>query len=261
MSTEVEHAEFFAALAMPFDGDSVRHISRGGRQLAYVTARTVANRLDEVCGPASWRVSYRETAKGVVCTIGIRVDGEWIEKSDAGGYAGMVEKNREGEFEIDEENDVKTAYSDSFKRAGSMWGIARYLYNDGVPAFAQFAFTGAVEHYAYPEPPRAPAASNRAPARTVAPARNAAPARSAAPARNSAPAASSNGGGRAYGPPTSGKGLFAWAATNKVVDLVNAIGEREGYGSRMVDWSREQVEFAYAEASLPADDGGEEPPV
>jgi hypothetical protein len=49
-----QHPDLFAALAAAFDPDEVKHRSQGGRQLEYVTARTVMNRLDDVLGPENW---------------------------------------------------------------------------------------------------------------------------------------------------------------------------------------------------------------
>src|SRR6516225_4250953 len=40
-----QHLELFAALAAPFENDEVRNRQQGGRQLQYITARTVMNRL------------------------------------------------------------------------------------------------------------------------------------------------------------------------------------------------------------------------
>lgn len=86
-----------------------------GLALAYLTARHVMDRLDEVCGPEGWQVSYHETPKGrVIGTISIKVGSDWISKSDGAG-----ETDVEGE---------KGAISDALKRAAVPWGIGRYLY-------------------------------------------------------------------------------------------------------------------------------------
>lgn len=88
--------------------------------LAYLDARDVMDRLDAVCGPESWQSRYTETPRGrVLCEIGIRVDGEWVWKSDGAGDTAV-----EGE---------KGGISDALKRAAVQWGIGRYLYRfDGV---------------------------------------------------------------------------------------------------------------------------------
>lgn len=84
--------------------------------LAYIDARDVMDRLDEVCGPESWSDSYVETAKGrVICSIAIKTPDEgWVTKSDGAG-------------DTDVEGD-KGGMSDAFKRAAVKWGIGRYLY-------------------------------------------------------------------------------------------------------------------------------------
>ena len=86
-----------------------------GMALAYIDARDVMDRLDEVCGPANWQTEFSETPKGrVIGRIGIRIDGEWVWKSDGAGDTAV-----EGE---------KGGISDSLKRAAVNWGIGRYLY-------------------------------------------------------------------------------------------------------------------------------------
>lgn len=88
--------------------------------LAYLDARDVMDRLDDVCGPENWQDEYVESAKGrVICRIGIRLyDGtttpNWVWKSDGAGDTAV-----EGE---------KGGISDAFKRAAVKWGIGRYLY-------------------------------------------------------------------------------------------------------------------------------------
>lgn len=91
-----------------------------GQALAYIDARDVMDRLDEVVGPANWSDSYTETAKGrVIAVISINVDGQWVAKSDGAG-------------DTDIEGD-KGGISDSFKRAAVKWGIGRYLYSISTP--------------------------------------------------------------------------------------------------------------------------------
>lgn len=86
-----------------------------GLALAYIDARDVMERLDTVCGPANWACTYTHADKIVICSIGIKVDGEWVYKSNGAG-----ETDVEGE---------KGATSDAFKRAAVLWGIGRYLYD------------------------------------------------------------------------------------------------------------------------------------
>ena len=89
--------------------------------VAYVDARAVMNRLDEVCGPENWRVRYVHEGAGVMCCLAIRVDrpeiGEayWVEKWD-GAEETLIEK-------------FKGGISGALKRAANVWGIGRYLYS------------------------------------------------------------------------------------------------------------------------------------
>ena len=87
-----------------------------GLALAYVSARAIQSRLDEVLGMENWKVSYREIQGGFLCTLSIRINDEWIEKEDGASVT---------EFES-----IKGGISNSFKRvASSGFGIGRYLYN------------------------------------------------------------------------------------------------------------------------------------
>lgn len=86
-----------------------------GIALAYIDARDVMGRLDEVFGMDGWSDSYTETPSGrLVCTLSVLIDGKWINKSDGAGDTQV-----EGE---------KGAISDAFKRAAVKFGIGRYLY-------------------------------------------------------------------------------------------------------------------------------------
>lgn len=89
-----------------------------GMALAYLDSRDVQDRLDLVCGPHGWQDDYPHAAAKTVCRIGVKVDDEWIWKSDGAG---------DTDFEAE-----KGALSDAFKRAAVKWGIGRYLY--GLPS-------------------------------------------------------------------------------------------------------------------------------
>jgi hypothetical protein len=98
--------------------------------LAYIDARDVQDRLDDVCGPF-WQVRHHYCGgEKLACDIGIKVgdregfliahiDGEWIWRGDGAG-ASDVEAE-------------KGAFSDAFKRAAVRWGIGRYLYDVDAP--------------------------------------------------------------------------------------------------------------------------------
>lgn len=118
--------DFFEQLAKPFPLDAISWrvgATNGdkskGMALAYIDARDLMERLDEVCGPAGWQDRYPHANGKTVCEIGIKVDGEWIWKADGAG-----DTDHEAE---------KGALSDAFKRAGVRWGVGRYLYTIDSP--------------------------------------------------------------------------------------------------------------------------------
>lgn len=123
--------DIFQALAAPFAEEEVK-TRKGdrGRTLSYVTARTVMNRLDEVLGAENWHDSYHASPvanrQGVLCQLAIRLpDGQEVTKQGIGGVTTMH----------DPSDTDKTGESDALKRAAVKFGVGRYLYQDGVPAF------------------------------------------------------------------------------------------------------------------------------
>jgi hypothetical protein len=221
----------FVALAGPFSNEETRRMSKGGRDFCYVTARTVQNRFDDILGPENWRVSYREVDRGIVCTIGIRLpSGEWLDKDDAGGFAGMIEKTKGGQYETDDENDVKTGYSDAFKRTAVVWGVGRYLYRDGVPYYVAEAWND----------PEFSRIEDRTPQQRQE-------GRSQAQGRR-------DGNGSDQGAPRNGRSLFAWAKDQEekhgieLVKLMNTWASKMGYPERIVDFDQTQVAAAYKAA-------------
>lgn len=114
-------------LSLPFPRASVhwrvqgKPYERDGRfsamALAYLDARDVMDRLDDVCGQDRWQSQFDETPKGrIICRLSIDTtgNGDWVTKSDGAGDTDV-----EGE---------KGALSDALKRAAVSWGIGRYLY-------------------------------------------------------------------------------------------------------------------------------------
>ena len=116
--------EVAEALLAPFPAEMVGWKAQattkdGSRAMAvaYIDARCVMDRLDEVVGPENWSDSYTvlgdqtgSFGKEVVVECRLTVLG--VTKCDVGV----------GE-------DGKSAYSDAFKRAGVRMGIGRYLYS------------------------------------------------------------------------------------------------------------------------------------
>jgi hypothetical protein len=87
----------------------------GATCVAYVDARDVQDLLDDVCGAENWQVRYEDHKGNLFAGIGIKISEDWVWKYDCG-----TESNVEKE---------KGEASDSFKRAGVMWGIGRFLYS------------------------------------------------------------------------------------------------------------------------------------
>lgn len=118
--------EIFSALKAPFDPSlvswrvgSMNKEKTKGMALAYIDARDVMERLDEVVGPENWQCRYPHANGKTVCAIGIKINAEWIWKEDGAG-----------DSDIEAE---KGALSDAFKRAAVRWGIGRYLYDIASP--------------------------------------------------------------------------------------------------------------------------------
>ena len=93
-----------------------------GMALAYIDARDVMKRLDDVCG-YGWQCDYVPMPNGTCCCrIGIRVGGEWIWRSN--GSINLTDFDKAEAKEMAE----KGSYSDAFKRAAVLWGVGQYLY-------------------------------------------------------------------------------------------------------------------------------------
>ncbi len=102
-----------------------------GMALAYIDARDVQDRLNEVCGH-EWQVKHHYCGgQMLACEIGIKIDGEWLWRGDGAGAIEPAEESKR----LEEEQDMarKAAFSDSFKRAAVRWGIGRYLYDIDSP--------------------------------------------------------------------------------------------------------------------------------
>lgn len=108
--------EPFSKEELEFRVGAVNKDKMEGLALAYVQARAIQNRLDELFGVDGWSVSYKEIAAGFICSFSIKINDKWITKEDGAGIT---------EFES-----IKGGISSVFKRvASSGFGIGRYLYN------------------------------------------------------------------------------------------------------------------------------------
>ncbi len=228
-----EFPDLFAALAAPFDSREVKLLTVKGRSMQYVTARTIMNRLDDVVGCECWWDEYEPHENSVLCklTIGLP-DGRVLTKQDAGGYAGMA----------DQGDDEKSGYSDAFKRAAVKFGIGRYLYRDGVPAFVR-------ERCQVPEPNpdhSSPDIDRDRDRQRVN--------EDFRPSNGHAEQPQQQGGNRNYdGPPRSGKALFAAVKgleQKHEIDLLkylNSYAKLQEFPGRMVDFDADQVATVWEE--------------
>ena len=123
MNTDIDWETIGAQLAAPFNPDEVewRLSGKAGANVrtslvAYVDARTIQDRLDEVVGVGGWSFDWTpvvveggevKAAKGTLTILG-------VSKSDIG-----TASNWEAS---------KGAVSDCLKRAAVQFGLGRYLY-------------------------------------------------------------------------------------------------------------------------------------
>lgn len=116
-----ERGKMIEMLSADFPLESIRwraQMVNNGKALAlaYLDSRDVQDRLDVACGVDGWKDSYHDVGGGrTSCTIEVKINGEWIGKSDG---AGVTQVEAE-----------KGLFSDCFKRAAVKWGIGRYLYD------------------------------------------------------------------------------------------------------------------------------------
>lgn len=218
-----EYPDLFAALAAPFEKHEEKdRPAPGGRKLTYITARTAMNRLDAVLGPENWWDEYVPGDQSVMCRLSILLpNGRTVTKMDAGGYAGMA----------DQGDDDKSGFSDAFKRAAAKFGVARYLYKDGVPNYGQ----GVASSDNHAPAPRDNAPSARREERNDRPAQD-------RPAQGDVPHQ-----------PRSLKGLFPWIKEVEeklemvIVPKMNAWSKVNKFPKSMSDWSDQErqacVEF------------------
>src|SRR5438270_10522969 len=146
-------------LAAPFDMTEVKFkpaVVSGSRAMAiaYVDARAIQDRLDDVLGVAGWQDEYECLPDGgVVCRLRLHLGDQWITKMDVGSPSEQP----------DEGDRRKAAFSDALKRAAVKFGIGRYLYRlpvqwvDFDPKKRQFTATPTLPPEALPRPAEKPA--------------------------------------------------------------------------------------------------------
>jgi hypothetical protein len=150
-----EVKDITAALAVPFDPKEVKfkpQMVKNNRALAlaYVDARVIQDRLDEVLGVEGWQDEYQLLPDGsVVCKLRVKLGDEWVTKMDVGSPSEQPDGG----------DRLKAAFSDSLKRAAVKFGIGRYLYRlqsqwvDYDPMKKQFSQTPQLPAFALPHRP------------------------------------------------------------------------------------------------------------
>lgn len=154
-----------------------------GQALPYLDGRAVQNRLDEALGPENWQVEYKSSplSNGLICRLGIRVDGQWVFKEDGAQLDAVRSGGRDDTAgsRNSREMAVKGAYTDAFKRVAVMWGIGRYLYSYAAP---WVAVEPGSHGYVLSKIPELPAQMRPAGEPSAVPTENAQPAQAPTPA-------------------------------------------------------------------------------
>lgn len=118
-------SDVYQQLTAPFEPGEVKHKPArggGGKQLAYIEAPAVMNRLDQVVGPHNWsvRTDVIDADTGAV-KVSLTVLG--ITRENYGDPNNAKANVGPQVF--------KEAFSDGLKRAAMLFGIGRYLWEDG----------------------------------------------------------------------------------------------------------------------------------
>ncbi len=113
-----------SALAEPFEPREVKFKPQSVKNnrclaMAYIDARLIQDRLDDVLGVENWTDSYTILNDGsVMCRLRLKLGDRWITKTDVGSPSEQPDGG----------DRLKAAFSDALKRAAVKFGIGRYLY-------------------------------------------------------------------------------------------------------------------------------------
>lgn len=113
-----------AALAEPFEPREVKFKPQSVKNnrclaMAYIDARLIQDRLDDVLGVENWTDAYTILNDGsVMCRLRLKLGDRWITKTDVGSPSEQPDGG----------DRLKAAFSDALKRAAVKFGIGRYLY-------------------------------------------------------------------------------------------------------------------------------------
>src|SRR5436305_2361356 len=151
--TTVDVKTITKALAEPFSQSEVKFKPQMVKNnkalaLAYIDARVIQDRLDDVLGVEGWSDEYELLPDGsAVCRLRCKLGGEWLTKMDVGSPSEQPDAG----------DRVKAAFSDALKRAAVKFGIGRYLYRlpaswvDYDPARRQFVRPPVLPEFARPK--------------------------------------------------------------------------------------------------------------
>src|SRR3990167_236410 len=140
--TKDSHKVLLTQLKNPFPPQLVKwRVGGGSKQLAYIDARDVMKRLDEVMGASGWQSKFISIDGGFICELSLKIGDEWLTRSD-GANNTKIEP-------------IKGGISSALKRAANEWGIGRYLYYLDPSKFnarnsdqwPKWALPGAVENW------------------------------------------------------------------------------------------------------------------
>lgn len=209
--------------------------------IAYVSARAVMDRLDDVVGVAGWRDDYELLSDGsVACRLSVLIEGAWITKTDVGSQSEQPDGG----------DRMKSAFSDALKRAAVKFGVGRYLYK--LPH--QWAEYDPAKR-GFVQPPTLPAwAIPKAAVTAISP--------SAQPSPPAAPVAKA-------APPASGADLLRRltdydakiGAGGKLLARVKDTAAKAGYGGDVAAFTPEAIAFATNVAKDFAAEFAKQPPV
>ncbi len=105
-----------------------------GGSYAYITARQVQSRLDQVVGPGNWSTNVQiirseHPVSALVEAYGAGLD---VVAEGADGYSNNPDAD-DPEDKSYEHEPLKAAVSDGFKRAAVQWSVGRWLYPEMRP--------------------------------------------------------------------------------------------------------------------------------
>ena len=124
MKRDPEVKALTASLAAPFEPRDVKYkpqMVKNNRCLAmaYIDARLIQDRLDDVLGVENWEDGYKILPDGsVMCRLRCKLGDRWITKTDVGSPSEQPDSG----------DRLKAAFSDALKRAAVKFGVGRYLY-------------------------------------------------------------------------------------------------------------------------------------